>query len=99
MIGNLLILFNRDERADIFLIFLGNYCVASIFSLAVLERPFALMHKFDLGLGMATGLLFLVNFLIYRRNIQLNGLSLSVSTMRVSLLIPTMISLIFFNDE
>ncbi|KQC10546.1 MAG: hypothetical protein APR54_03085 [Candidatus Cloacimonas sp. SDB] len=42
---------------------------------------------------------FLINFIIYRRNIQYNGLSLSVSTMRISLLIPTVISLIFFGDQ
>jgi drug/metabolite transporter (DMT)-like permease len=99
LIGNLLILFDKDKESDIFLIFLGNYFLASLFSLSVVRTPFTEIKGLDLSLGIITGFLFLVNFLIYKRNIQFNGLSLSVSTMRVSLLIPTFISLFFFGDK
>jgi drug/metabolite transporter (DMT)-like permease len=99
LIGNLLILFDKDKKADILLIFLGNYFLASIFSLTVLKTSLSQASSFDIGLGSITGMFFLINFIIYRRNIQYNGLSLSVSTMRISLLIPTVISLIFFGDQ
>jgi len=99
LIGNLLILFDRDKKADILIIFLGNYFLASIFSLFFLKTSISELHKFDIGLGMITGVFFLINFILYRNNIQLNGLSLSVSIMRISLLIPTAISLIFFGDR
>ncbi len=98
LIGNLLIIFDRDKKADIFLIFLGNYFLASLFSLTVVKTPFSEIRTLDFFLGFVTGFLFLVNFLIYKRNIQDNGLSLSVSTMRVSLLIPTFLSLFLYGD-
>jgi drug/metabolite transporter (DMT)-like permease len=98
LIGNLLILFDKDKRSDIMLIFLGNYFVATIFSLTFIITPFTETKSTDLLLGLLTGFLFLINFIIYKRNIQLNGLSLSVSTMRVSLLIPTLVSLFLFGD-
>jgi len=99
LIGNLLILFDKDKKADIMLIFLGNYCLATLFSLIMLKNPVIEATSTDIILGSFTGVLFLVNFIIYRRNIQLNGLSLSVSTMRVSLLIPTIMSLLCFGDR
>ena len=99
LIGNLLILFGKDKKSDILTIFAGNYFLASIFSILQHPKPFVINSSFAIILGTTSGFLFLINFLIYKRNITLNGLSLSVGIMRVSLLIPTLLSILVFNDS
>lgn len=99
LIGNLLMVFKRDEMSNIYLIFLGNYVTASIFSLANTSGSITALKPFDVVLGCTAGLLFLVNFLIYRRNIEVNGLSLSVGVMRISLIIPTVLSIAVFSEH
>ena len=91
--------FNRDPKSKIFLIFLGNYFTASIFSFVSLKPSTANFGLFEILLGSFGGFLFLTNFIIYRTNIKINGLSLSVSAMRVSLIIPTIISILIFNES
>ncbi|MBN1949367.1 MAG: hypothetical protein JW784_06455 [Candidatus Cloacimonetes bacterium] len=99
LIGNLLILFKRDPRRDILLIFLGNYFLATIFSLATNEHSLSRIGSAELILGGLGGIFFLVNFLIYQKNITQNGLSLSAGMMRVSLIIPTFVSLVLFSEK
>ena len=99
LIGNLLILFAKDKKSDILTIFAGNYFLASIFSILQHPKPFVLDSSFAIILGSVSGFLFLGNFLIYKKNITLNGLSLSVGIMRVSLLIPTLLSILVFSDS
>lgn len=99
LIGNLLILFRRDPRRDILLIFLGNYFLATIFSLATNKHSLSSIGSAELILGGLGGIFFLVNFLIYQKNISQNGLSLSAGMMRVSLIIPTFLSLVMFNEK
>ncbi len=99
LIGNLLMLFMQDVKSDIFIIFLGNYITATAFSLAKTSGGFHLLTPFDIGLGCITGLFFLVNFLIYRKNIGVNGLSLSVGVMRISLIIPTLLAILLFSER
>jgi len=48
---------------------------------------------------MITGILFLYNFIIYQKNIIINGLSLSVGVMRIAILIPILISIFFFLEK
>lgn len=99
LIGNLLLIYTRNEKNDILFIFLGNYIVASLFSL-VTALPHGLkIGRFDIWFGALTGLLFLTNFIAYQKNIRINGLSLSVGTMRVSVIIPTLIAVAFFADK
>lgn len=99
LIGNLLVLFQRDSQSNIYLIFLGNYVTASIFSLANTSGSIGALSSFDRILGCIAGLLFLGNFLIYRKNIEVNGLSLSVGIMRISLIIPTMLAIAVFGEH
>ena len=99
IIANLMVAFNRDNKSDILLIFLGNYFTATIFSLISNKSPFSDIRPFELIAGGLSGILFLVNFLIYRKNIMVNGMSLSVSIMRISLVIPILVSLFFFRES
>jgi len=99
LIGNLLVIFTKEKNNDILIIFLGNYFVASLFSLGTtLPKGFSL-NGFDIWFGVLTGLLFLSNFMAYQKNIRINGLSLSVGTMRVSVIIPALVAVFFFADR
>jgi len=97
-IANLLTWFNRSSRNDIYYIFAGNYLVASLFSWSTNHIPVHQAGIQEYGLGIVAGLFFLINFLIYQKNIIRNGQSISVGMMRVSLIIPTLLSIFIFNE-
>jgi multidrug transporter EmrE-like cation transporter len=99
LIGNLLVVFNQKPSNDIRFIFLGNYIVASLFSLLFATQQGINITFFDIWFGILTGFLFLSNFVIYQKNILINGLSLSVGTMRVSVIIPTLVAVVCFADS
>lgn len=99
LIGNLLVVFKNDPASDIKYIFLGNYIVASLFSLALALPHGLYIGGFDIWFGVLTGLFFLSNLVIYQRNIAVNGLSLSVGVMRVAVILPTLMSFIYFAER
>ena len=99
LIGNLLTLFKVREKIKIFQVFLGNYLVASLFSFFSMNNNFSSLHVLDYSLGIFAGFMFLVNFIVYQKNIHANGLSLSVSIMRVSMIIPSAVSILLFFDK
>jgi drug/metabolite transporter (DMT)-like permease len=99
LIGNLLFLYQKDRNLQIMLVFLGNYFLASIFSFAFNDTSFHEIRAFDLIFGVVTGFLFLANFIVYQNNIKINGLSMSVGVMRISLIIPTFVAILFFNEQ
>lgn len=98
IIGNILLIFSRGERVDIFMIFLGNYFLAAVFSFIQLTPGEFSIGIFEIIFGFFTGFCFLYNFIAYQKNITINGLSLSVGVMRVSVLIPTFMSVLIFSD-
>jgi len=98
-VANLLMAFSRRAETDIFIVFLGNYIVAAIFSFLMIPGLKPAISAFDIGLGSVTGLLFLGSFLLYRRNIGLNGMSLSVGVMRTAVIIPVAVSVLLFSDR
>lgn len=97
-IGNLLLLYQRVKDAEILSIFLGNYIVAALFSLYLTLPQSPIINGFDLWFAIFAGLLFLGNFLAYQKNIAINGLSLSIGTMRVSVIIPILVAAVWFSD-
>lgn len=98
-IGNLLHLFqDKDSKTKILQVFLGNYLLASIISYFMIDDFNYDFKLLDFGLAAIFGTLFLVNFLAYQTNILKNGLSISISVMRISVVIPILISLVFFNE-
>lgn len=99
LIGNLLVIFTRNPESDLRYIFLGNYIVAALFSLVMAVPQGVSFSSFDIWFGILTGLLFLSNFIIYQKNIVVNGLSLSVGTMRVAVIIPTLMAVVLFADK
>lgn len=99
LIGNLLFFYKKDKHLQILQVFLGNYFLASLFSLAANNTPMTAIRPFDIIMGAVTGFLFLANFIVYQKNISVNGLSLSVGVMRISLIIPTFVSIFFFAEQ
>lgn len=98
IIANYLRLLKDQTGRSMLSIFLGNYLTASIFSLSLCRGSIDFSGLFELSLGIVTGILFLLNFLIYKKNIQLNSLSLSVAVMRTSVIIPILASLFVFSE-
>lgn len=99
LIANLLKLYSRDEKAPILIIFSGNYLFASIISQLLNRDPLSISRPFDIAAGAMMGMLLLVSFLVYEKNIQKNGLSLSVSVMRSSLLIPIVFAILVLGER
>lgn len=50
-------------------------------------------------LAAAVGVIFIVNFFIYSKSVHYNGVGISVAAMRISLLIPVLISIFWYFDE
>ena len=52
------------------------------------------------GLGIASGLLYLVNFVLLQKNIRLNGVVLSSASMKLgAVLIPVIAAMLFFHEQ
>ncbi|HQQ67682.1 MAG TPA: hypothetical protein PLX77_02520 [Candidatus Cloacimonadota bacterium] len=99
LIANFLMVVGRKSEISMLPIFLGNYFVASLFSAFTLPDLAAPLSAFDLGFGIFTGALFLANFWVYQKCIVANGLSLSVGSMRIAMIIPVLIALVAFGEE
>lgn len=97
-IGNLLQSYRHDSGREILSIFFGNYVLAAVFSgvMAILHHEY--FARFDVWFGALCGGFFLSNFFVYQHNIRINGLSLSVGTMRVGVIIPAVVTLLWFPE-
>lgn len=62
----------------------------------VFERP---AITYLAVLSGIVGALFIVNFLVYSKSIDRNGMGISIAGMRMSLVIPIGVSLFFYNEE
>lgn len=97
-IANLLKLYQKHSNVNFLNIFIGNYFIASIFSIIQNKLSFTLILHWDIILAIFNGVLFLLSFYVFQKNIKVNGISLSVSIMRIALIIPTLLSVIVFNE-
>ena len=79
-----------------------NYAFATLIALLIsLRNPEAVNGFFSaepltIFLGIITGVVFIVNFFAYSKSVYLNGVGVSVAAMRVSLLIPVLLSTIWY---
>jgi len=99
LIANFLMVLGRKGKISMLPVFLGNYFVASLFSVFTLPDLAAPLSAFDLGFGIFTGALFLANFWVYQKCIVVNGLSLSVGSMRIAMIIPVLVALVVFGEK
>jgi drug/metabolite transporter (DMT)-like permease len=89
----------KDNSAPIVVIFLGNYLCAALISLSLSVPVSGDLSFVEIVSGVVFGVLFIISFLTYQRNIRTNGVSLSVAIMRMSLLIPIIVSIAIFKDK
>lgn len=98
-IANFLMVVGRKGGLSMLPIFLGNYFVAAIGGAISMRHAPAVASGFDLGFGLLIGAFFLGGFWIYQKSIVANGLSLSMGAMRISMILPILIALIFFGEK
>lgn len=81
-----------------------NYLAAGLAALVIgaiqsVEFHFVnLAHPLILAFCFIVGALFIGNFFIYSKSIHVNGMGISVAAMRLSLLVPVMISVYLYNE-
>ena len=78
-----------------------NYLVAALFVVVMkaskLSQLMALSYlvwAFIAGIG----LIFIINFFVYSASVDQNGVGVSVAAMRLSLLLPVVVSLVYYNE-
>lgn len=99
-IANLLKMYqSKDPNINIMQVFLGNYLVAAIVSFFLIDGFNPTIKILDVSMGALFGALFLINFLSYQSNIVKNGLSISISVMRMAISIPIVVSIFFFSES
>jgi drug/metabolite transporter (DMT)-like permease len=93
--------YSSHKQTDVIVVFFGNYLFAAIFSwfLISADEKINLIKYPEIITGLATGIFFLVNFFLYMHNIKLNGMSISVSVMRISVVIPVIFSILLFGES
>ena len=97
-VANLLKFFSRDKSHSSMYMFLGNYFIASLAGLLFTLNSDFHFHSTDLIIPAVSGFFFLMGFVYYLKNISVNGLSISVSTFRMSLVIPVAGSMLIFKE-
>jgi len=98
-IANFFKVFQKDKNSFILFILLFNYLTASFLGFFQNGIQNFEINFFDSLLAFIIGFLFFINFFIYDRNIKNNGISFSISVMRISLPVPTIVSIIFFKEK
>ncbi len=98
IIANLL-KYHSKKNISFLSLFLGNYLLAGLFAFI---SGATLLHIHPMSFipwSILIGILYIFCFILYKTNIIHNGVSLSVSVMRISLIIPTILSVIFFKEH
>lgn len=83
--------------------FTVNYLIAAIFAFVMDGVPTSVFNSNILSnpvflFAAVTGIVFITNFLFYSKSIHLNGMGVSVTAMRLSLLVPVFISVSFYQE-
>lgn len=84
--------------------FTANYTICFIISRSHMDGPrlFAFENGMEtaIGLGLATGFLYLAGFILFQQNIHYNGIVLSSASMKLgAVLIPVMAAVLFFRER
>ncbi|MFH5832391.1 hypothetical protein [Halalkalibaculum sp. DA384] len=93
---------SRDQR--MLNTFAVNYLVAALVAFSIgglpsLEANLELLTNPGFLFVVATGSIFIVNFLVYSKSIHLNGIGISVTAMRLSLLVPVLVSVLLYRES
>ncbi len=79
-----------------------NYLICSVFALALSLPAFrgATVQNlsFPLGLGVINSFIYFIGFLVMQWNIRQNGVVLSSAFMKLGILVPTLLSIVWFHE-
>lgn len=81
-----------------------NYAIAAIVAFASSSQPvFLAEHQpgdftYILLLATIVGVIFIANFFFYSKSVYLNGVGISVAAMRISLIIPVLLSTFWYRE-
>lgn len=80
--------------------FMSNYAICIALSAAFMnwKNVSVGLGTFALGLGVISGILYLVNFIFLKYNMQHNGIVLSSTFMKLGVLIPTVMAVVVFHE-
>lgn len=81
--------------------FFSNYAVcillAILFGLRVNTSAFSEGVIFPIGMGLISGIMYLVNFILLQVNINRNGIVLSTTFMKLGVIVPTIMAVVDFS--
>lgn len=84
-------------------VYLVNYLVAGIAAFVLSDSPVFTLFSSDaageLAFGIFVGLLYMGNLILMGRSMNENGIGLTVSVMRISLVIPVIVSILIFGEQ
>lgn len=86
------------KNINFLVLFAGNYLCAFLLSMIGNTHFWEISYNVDFLLSVFLGIMFVLNFVVYSRNVQINGVSISVSIMRISLIIPLLFSVLIHKE-
>ena len=95
----LILKLSDTKKGEPIVLLAGNYLMASLISLVILllkdDRVFSIN---TLLFGMGLGLLFVLSFFAFAKAISYAGTGLATTSSRLSVIIPILFSIIFYNE-
>lgn len=79
--------------------FLFNYFICLFFSFLLIKGKMEFHDLRVFPIGILTGILFLVNFVFYKRNMVVNGIVLSSTFMKLGVIIPILMAIFIFHEK
>ncbi len=94
----------ENKKLDTLNVLIVNYLAAAIFSwtISLEKNPVQVVPEVPLLLWVLagiTGIFFITNFFFYSKSVHLNGVGVSVSAMRISLIIPVFLSAFWYLEK
>lgn len=79
--------------------FLSNYLICVLFSFILIQGKIEFHDLRVFPIGMITGILYLVSFTFYKKNMVVNGIVLSSTFMKLGVIIPTLMAILIFHEQ
>ena len=96
----LILKYNDTKKGELIVLLAGNYLVASLIALILLLiNPSAKFSSQTLLFGAALGFLFVITFFALALAIKHAGSGLAITSSRLSVIIPIIISILFFSES
>ncbi len=95
----LILKYSDTKKGEPIILLAGNYLVASLIGLILLILNDTKIFSIQtLIFGAGLGLLFVLSFFAYAKAISYAGTGLATTSSRLSVIIPILFSIIFFNE-